>query len=309
MKIGKGKKPSFYKTRLKEFIKYLKQLNNEKITELIREEELLSKRFIIKFTYEWAYFGKEITSMLNLLFTMYMRNNFAYEYIKKIALIILLDESISNKDFLTFLYKKEIALILGDVLNKFHESCYEEALQKKSFKDLKQVFEFRYTTNTFKRKVANSIFKLLVNSKNQKVELLNEWYFQTIPLNKKIDYLKSLKFNKNISEKEYLDLFKLYARLYSSSKVKLYIYNILYEKNVLQKNIELQKIAFADNVTGATYGFKFFRLLYDNAKKRGDIKTIKWIYSIYPLKDEYHNIKCIGRKEVANFLSLPLYEE
>lgn len=313
MRIKKGRTISFYKIKIKKFITYLRGLNNPEIALLLDieyKEELLSKRFLSHFLMEWDEYGRSIndSSFIRHMFSrLILRKNQLHFFMKKVGFLILEDESISNIKFIQYLYKQEIALIFGDLLNEFHKLCYEKALEKKSFKDLIKVYNYRYITSPWKRNVAISIYELLKNSNTRNKKQLEEWYFNSLSEAKKLDYLKSLEGDTNISEKRHIELLSFFAKADSSSKVKIYIHNVLYEKGVLHKNVELQKIAFEDNVTNSKNGKKFFELLYNNAREKNDIETIKWMYSIYPLRGRYKNIRCLGRKEVADFLNLPLY--
>ena len=114
----------------------------------------------------------------------------------------------------------------------------------------------------------------------------------------------------NIPEEKYIKLLIQFAKLDLIQKVQFYIFNKLYEKEKLQKieNIELQKIAFENNIT-STHGSRFVYLLFETAKENNDIDTIKWMYSVYPNERAFCRTAYIGRKEIVKFLNLPLYEE
>lgn len=315
MRIGRGRKnkKSFYTRKLKAYIKYLQSFNSEEINIIVREinneDNLLSDNFIRGFNAEWSYFNKEITEQLNYILSRFSKKEPLYQKLLRIGTIILEDDSISNKNFLKYLYTNEIALVLGKKLNDFHEAYYQDALQRKSIRDLMQIYKFKYLNNKLRvGKVAVSIYKILKNKKDTPKELLEEWSFNAIPNVEKLGYLKSLKLN--ISEHEYIRLLKMYAKLDYITKVKYYIFTELYDKGILEQDLELRKVAFSENITNKGRGSKYFYLLFNQAKKENDVETIKWMYAQYSFKDIIvFDDNCIGRKDVANFLNLPLYEK
>ncbi|WP_428027076.1 hypothetical protein [Arcobacter sp.] len=316
MRIGRGRKnkKSFYIRKLKAYIDYLRNLDNEEINTIVNQidnkENIFSESFIDRFITEWHYFNKEITRILNqcILRRTIAINLTLWSNVNKITQIIFNNDSISNIEFIKYLYKNEIALVMGDSLQDFHEFYYKDALKRKSIKDLMQIYKFKYINNSFKLKVARSILSILKNIKNTKKELLEEWSFNALPNNEKVDYLKSLKWH--VSEEDNIRLLKMYAQLDCISKVKYYIFNELYSKGILEQDLELRKIAFSENITNKGRGSKYFHLLFNQAKKENDVDTIKWMYSQYSFKDVIvFDDNCIGRKDVADFLNLPLYKK
>ncbi|WP_419763960.1 MAG: hypothetical protein ACNI28_09195 [Arcobacter sp.] len=313
MRIGRGIKnrKSFYTKRLKKYVEYLQSFNNEEINIIISEinndDNLFSDKLIRGFNAEWSHFNKEITEHLNYMLSRFSKKEPLYQKLLRIGTIILEDDSISNKKFLKYLYKNEIALVLGRKLNDFHEAYYQDALERESIRDLMQLYKFKYLNNKLRvNKVAVSVYEILKNKKDTKKELLEEWSFNAIPNLEKLGYLKSLKLN--VSEREYIRLLKMYAKLDYITKVKYYIFKELYEKGILVEDLELRKIAFSENITNKGRGSKYFYLLFNMAKQENDIDTIKWMY--YQYSFQYFaksRDSSIGRKDVAEFLNLPLY--
>jgi hypothetical protein len=238
-----------------------------------------------------------------MLLASYEERSPIYYLMMDIGDIVLDDDKISNKQFISYLYKNEIALLMGCLLFKFHDYCYEKAIKNKSVKDLIQIYNFRYITHAYKRKVAVSIVELLRKSKHANNDMLQEWSFNTLA--HKMAHLKSLEQDLNVSHDEYMKLLSIYAKLEANRQVKSYIYNCLYEKGVLQTKLELQKQAFKDNLQNS-HEKKYFNLLFETAKRNNDIDTINWIQSLYIVKP--HRFKTlkffVGKKEVDDFLNL-----
>lgn len=306
------KEVNFYRKKLQGLIVHLQKINNSKINAFINEnyneDRLLTDDNMRKIVlcqsptlglWEKGEYGalKYLDKMIG--YFNYHLGELAY-FISAITATIYQDEQISNIDFIRYLDRHNITIVLINDLKKFHSWAIDEVFKTKSIKDLEKVYSFKYLGYSTKKKIANTILERLNVSKKTKKEKLDKWHFHTIQESKKIKYLKSLESEK--STKEYLDLMLLYVKLESKNNVKLYIYNYLLETGELVKHLDLMKQAFQENITNFKNGKRYFDLIFKYAKDNQDIKTLNWMYSVYKNSTQYERYVANGKEVIREYI-------
>lgn len=319
MLIVSKREKSFYKKKLQELIIHLKKMNNLKINTYIdkhyNELDILNEKdikLIIKIKYHVN--DRHARDKDNCVYSTEVEriplryssdDNKLYNFMRDIALIIYEDDSLSNIRFIQYLDKNNISVIIGDLLRKFHKKCFQEAYEKRTVKDLEKVFYFKYIECSLKKDIARIICERLVIKKGTSNVELMRWTFNSKIEVHKIKYLNSIKTRSDVTQREYLDLLLLCAKDGSKKDIELYIYSYLLEKGELEKHLDLMKKTFQENIRNSQSGKKYFDLLFEYVKSNKDMKTLKWMCSIYKQNNPYkdNSLRLNGKKTIEEYMA------
>lgn len=310
------KETTFYKKKLQGLINHLKKMNSLEINTYINEHynelDILNDKdigVIIRIKYhvnnrhtkdkDNCVYSKEVEQVPSRYRS---EDNRLYKFMHGVALIIYEDDSLSNIRFIQYLDKNSISVIIGNLLRKFHKKCFQVAYEKRTTKDLEKVFYFKYLECSLKKDIARIICeRLAVKKGTSKLELW-KWTFNSKIEVHKIKYLHSIR--DDVIERMYLDLLLLCIREGSRRDIELYIYSYLLEKGELKNHLDLMKKAFQENIRNSQSGKKYFDLLFEYVKSNEDIKTLKWMCSIYkqnnPRQD--NGLRLNGKKATEEYL-------
>lgn len=304
LRRAKARKVNFYRKKLRGLIIHLNKINNAEISSFFKENyneaNLFSDSSIKRLIPKVSRYKEDFTVAESLYSTVGLKPHTLGCFLYKIASIVYENKELSSLKFISYLDKHSLSYFFGDSLMEFHKTLFEDALKKKSLKSLEEVYRFKYISYSLKIDIASVILERLKTSKNVSKEILERWSFNSMLEGKKVRYLKSLEFNENIEEMEYLDLMLIFAKEDSKQQVKLYIYSYLIENGELLKHLDLMKQSFQENIANTKNGKKYFNLLFKYAMETKDLNILNWMYSIYQNSSAYGTFPENSKKVVRD---------